>query len=385
MPGEQTGATINRWYFLIGLLPALVFLVNLWVLTNYALPFDIRPDRLAEFDLTKEGAARIGAAAAFLLVAGAAGAILLCCSYRVLKLGGPGRLAAAITYVALSAAALGTTGVAAPGAEEYPGRTLFCLAAAYNHADSLAAREAERADIERAATPASPATAGQAKAAGALQKPGVAVDRLPYWKDHDKKNCAHPRFDKARSLAALQFLLVVLAFSALVVGAISCLAEPEPNPSDPAGDADPKPDRLPAGKPGSEAGASELQAHWESQAKWLNICLYLGALLLGAALVFIGAFLRWPLYALPSAEGYENYTSAMLAYYGCTFSLMLTSFYVPVAARLAAKVKSGAAAAAETSKLPEAFRGPLQLLKIVLGLASTALAGALPGIIDMIA
>lgn len=378
MPSKQTGATIDRWYFLIGLLPALVFLVNLWVLTNYALPFDIRPDRLAEFDLTKEGAARIGAAAAFLLVAGTAGAILLCFSYRVLMLDASGRLAAAITYVALSAAALGTTGAAAPGAEDYPGRTLFCLATAYSHADSVGAREAERLDIEGAA-------AGQATAAGARQKPGVAVDRLPYWKDRDKKSCAHPRFDKAKSLAALQFLLIVLAFSALVVGAICCLAKPQPAPSEPKGDGGFKADQLSAEEPGSEPGDPALQAHWESQAKWLNICLYLGALLLGAALVFIGAFLRWPLYALPSAEGYENYTSAMLAYYGCTFSLMLTSFYVPVAAFLAGKVKSGATTPAETSKLPEAFRGPLQLLKIVLGLASTALAGALPGIIDMIA
>ena len=354
---------IDGRYFLIGLLPALVFLVNLWVLTNYALPFDVPPQRLAEFDLTREGASRISVAAAFLLVAGAAGAALLCFGYRLLLLSSPGRFAAAAAFVALSAAALGTNGAALPGAEDYPGRTLFCLASAYTHGDSVRAREAERADTRRAAVP---------------QAPGVAVDRLPYWSDRGRKECAHPSFEKAKALGALQFLLVVLAFSALVATAVGCLAEPQPTSAEPA-----------EGN-GVAAGAAaqadpEVQAHWQSQARWLNICLYLGALLLGAALVFIGAFLRWPLYALLSADGYENYISAMLAYYGFTFSLMLASFYVPVAAILAGKAKSGATAPAGEAKLPDAFKGPLQLLKIVLGLASTALAGALPGIIDMIA
>ena len=63
---------------------------------------------------------------------------------------------------------------------------------------------------------------------------------------------------------------------------------------------------------------------------------------------------------------------------------MLASFYIPVATILTGKVKALKPAAQGESKLPDAFKGPLQPLKIVLGLFSTALAGALPSIIDMI-
>jgi hypothetical protein len=47
-------------------------------------------------------------------------------------------------------------------------------------------------------------------------------------------------------------------------------------------------------------------------------------------------------------------------------------------------MRTGALAVTGEAKAPDAFSGPLQLLKIVLGLGSTAFAGALPGIIEMI-
>ena len=133
----------------------------------------------------------------------------------------------------------------------------------------------------------------------------------------------------------------------------------------------------------ASAAAKDVE-HWERQSEWLNTYLYLSALLLGAALIFMSALLRWPSYVLLQREGFDAYVGSMLSYYGFVFTVMLAAFYIPVAAILSGKTKASARAAGREAKLPDAFKGPLQIIKIVLGLFSTAIAGTIPGLLDFV-
>lgn len=352
MSDNRNKAGLDPRYLLIALLPALVFILNKWVITTYAMPYDVPPLRLAEFDVDREAAGRIGMLATFMLFTGAALAALLFFAYTLRMFDWRGR---AMPFLAFLGMAFSAQLVAGYGgsrdAHEYAGRSLACLAASYNKGDSDSAREAEARAIAAAPRPKA-------------QENGVAVASLPYGRP-----CQNDQFEQIRRLGAWQFLGVTFSFAGLVIGAICCLATwPGTAPTS-----------------GQEAArvAGELQ-HWETQSEWLNTYLYLAALLLGTALVFINAFLRWPAYVMLDPARYYEHSAALVSFYGVVFTIMLASFYIPVATILAGKVKALKPAAPGESKLPDAFKGPLQILKIVLGLFSTALAGALPGIIDLI-
>ena len=213
-----------------------------------------------------------------------------------------------------------------------------------------------------------------------------------------------------RGLGRWQHLGVILSFSALVLGAICCLAPPPnrrtaesppppaPTPADAARQARApavdEPAALAAAKAGTpvidaaapvpEPAADPVLSHWEEQSRWLNTYLYLAALLLVTALLFIHAYLRWPGFVLEDRTGYDNHMGALVSYYGFTFTVMLAAFYVPVATILSHRVEGKKVPEPGESKLPKAFAGPVQLLKIVLALFSSAFAGALPSILDNI-
>jgi hypothetical protein len=390
-----------------------VLLASVFILINYAAPFDVQPARVAEFSVPAEGAARISVLAAFMIVLGAAGAAIAF-SLTVLRgLTWTDWLLAGVTFAALTVGAEVSTEGRVRSAETYPGLTLFCIAAEYTPSDSAQARAgefeslrgAQRSGARGQVTNESVEQAAAAEA-GPRQQAGVPVDRLRFarWCSDPKlaQNNFHRfatshslvRFMRAHELADLQYALIVLAFSGLVVGAICCLRDPRACPGLAVADPEtaahgpfPAADERSVAAPHSERVDAERAAdlaHWEHQSARLNACLYLGALLLGSSLLFIGAFLRWPLYALLDAAPYADYVNAMLAYYGSTFSVMLVAFYVPAAAILSVKVRASAEATTGEAKLPEAFQGPLQLVKIVVGLGGTAFAGALPQIIDMI-
>jgi len=395
-------ATIEPSYFLIAFLPAAVLLASVFLLVNFAEPFDVRPMRMAEFSVPAEGAARISVLAAFMIVIGAAGAAIALFLFLLRGLSWTDWLLAGVTFVALAVGAEVSTEGYVRSAEVYAGRTLFCIASVYSPDDSTQARAEELKSLRDA-------QGGRTGAAGPGASPGqaagIAVERLRF-----AKSCSHPamaredfrgfarrhgleRFISAHNLADLQYALIVLAFSGLVVGAICCLANPRGRGSAGGADGETRKDGDVKGTDGAgiiaELGnAAEAErpdlAHWELQSTRLNTCLYLGALLLGSSLLFIGAFLRWPQYALIDPAPYADHVNAMLAYYGSTFSVMLTAFYMPAAAILSLKVGASSRDKAGETKLPEAFQGPLQILKIVIGLGATTFAGALPQIIDMI-
>jgi hypothetical protein len=361
---------LDRRYLLIALLPALVFLVNQLMLKYYADPWDILPERVVEFQAYREGAARIGMLAAFMLFFGVAlaGLLFFAVSLRIFERKARGRMI--VGFLTLAAAAMIASAlVRGRAAEDYSGLSLFCLAAGYDARQAVAARAAESDELARARR-----STGQV----AVQPPppGVAVKHLPRHSD-----CPYPRFSRMRDLAAWQFRAVCLAFAALVFGGIFCLSGRPRAESKEMEEEQSLPPGALAAAPASLIGRAPAEADirlWERQSEWLNACLYLSALLLASALLFINAFLQWPDFVLTDARDRDAYVAAMVSYYGVTFSVMLASFYIPVAVILATRVKAAG------GKLPEAFKGPRQLVKIVLGLSSTALAGVLPGILELV-
>lgn len=370
-------ATLNPRYLLIAVLPALVFSLSSVVIATYIPHSDILPARVAEFDAHRAEAARVGVLATLMLFMGAASAALFFFVYTLRMFDRRGRVMPILAFVAMAAGAIFVpqgvdriAGIEARESLDFSGRSLACLAAGYDQARSDGARSPE--PTERSEVGA-PARQGGQK--------GVAFARV--WNGRD---CQIPGFKKMMSLGSLQLLGVVLSFAGLVIGAICCLATPGRTHSDDEAGPDAAASPATAATRAAERPpvADGALQHWERQSEWLNIYLYLVGFLLATALLFLNAYGRWPGYVLLDATRYHEHVAALVSYYGIVFSIMLAAFYIPVALILSAKVKALKSATSGESKLPAAFQGPLQILKIVLGLFSTAIAGALPGILDMI-
>lgn len=359
MTSKTVPAAMDWRYYFIALLPALVFLLNILLLAHYAAPPDLLPERIAEFDAYKEATARIGVVATLMLFAGATLAALLFFGVSLAGIDRGRLIALVVAFLVLAVAALASSSaVKDRTATHYAGLSLACLAATYDKERSDAARAQEKARAERRRPP----TGGAAASAPVAMPAGVAVADLAI-----PGPCDSPKFRLMQKLQMWQFVATTLAFSALVFGGILCLGGPRGSRAAGAGEGETEP---------------ELQ-HWERQSERLNVCLYLSALLLATSLMFINAFLRWPEFLLSDRQQHDAYVGTLVSYYGFTFTVMLASYYIPIAAILADRVKKLSGGAGD-GKLPNAFKGPLQLLKIVLGLFSTSLAGVLPAVIDMI-
>jgi hypothetical protein len=382
MTDDRGRAEIPARYFAIALLPAAMFLINLFVLWLYADPPNPLPARIAEFAAYKEASARIGVLATLMLFAGAAVAALLFFFVCLRTINRQGRRIIGGCFLGLAVtAALSGILIKNRTTVAYAGSSLTRVAAAYDKERSDSARAAEKKGME-AGLPGGPSPAGaEGKVAPKPKKlaDGVAVDILA-----KQGKPGQTRLARMTALQMVQFIVTTLAFAALIMAAILCLAEPPARPlaessSDSAGESSQRTEseRL--------AAQAAMLRHWERQSSWLNHCLYLSALLLGTCLLFINAFLRWPGFVLTEHGDYDAYIATLVSYYGFTFTVMLASFYIPVAAILTDRVKRLSASTQGETKLPNAFQGPLQILKIVLGLFSTSLAGVLPAIIDKLA
>lgn len=360
--GTTKKAWLNKNYLLIALAPAAFFLISQLLLEYVVQPFDLLPERLAEFDVHKEGAARVSMLAALLLFIGAALAALLFFFYTLRMLDRPSVRRTIVAFLALAGVAM-LVGYLTQGREplDHVGKTLACIAAGYDREQSVSARADELARLKAPPAPATGGTPPRSPPTPPVQAAGVAVEHLA-----NGENCAHERFNRIRLLGAGQFYGLVLAFSGLIFGAICCLAT------------------MPSTAGAAGADDAELR-HWEKQSEWLNTYLYLAALLLGTTLLFINAYLRMPAFVLTETASYDAHVAALVSYYGFAFTVFLAAFYIPVATILSNKVRALKPAAPGESRLPAAFKGPLQILKIVLGLASTALAGVIPGLLGLIA
>lgn len=170
-------------------------------------------------------------------------------------------------------------------------------------------------------------------------------------------------FDLFQFLNSVQRYALALLTPALVLGAISCLAMPE----------------------------RHTRADCRRQAERLDTYLYLSAATLVVGLIFLAAMLRWPAYGLTgaAAQAYGSHVDAYLLYWGVTYSILIASFYVPVAAQLAGI--GGAAAPVERkekkgegeSTAESASAHLFAQAKALAALFAPAIAGLLGGVLDL--
>lgn len=159
-------------------------------------------------------------------------------------------------------------------------------------------------------------------------------------------------------LLAVQICMLI-SVPAVILGAISCLAAPASN--------------LPSGT------RQSLRDH---QQRRLQRYLRLSALMLTAGLLFMMAWMRWPVFALPAgeSEAFLEQVNAVSLYFGVNFSLVIIAYYVPVAALLQARQGE---LAEDDEDGEDAVYGPL--FTKILTVAAPALVGAAAPLIDLFA
>ena len=166
-------------------------------------------------------------------------------------------------------------------------------------------------------------------------------------------------FQLFQGLNSAQRYLLALVTPALVLGAISCLAMP----------------------------LRPTRTDCRRQADRLNTYLYLSAATLVIGLIFLAAMLRWPAYGLNEvqAKAYGAHVDAYVLYWGITYSILIASYYVPVAVRLAGI--GGAAAPPDPKETGEGEEGATTQLiaqaKALAALFAPAIAGLLGGILKL--
>jgi hypothetical protein len=332
--GTTATRLVLKWpYLLIALLPIAVFVATDLLLHHFGGMVDEMPPFFARFDAHSEAAGRLTLLGMFILFIGVAvGAIAYFVSTALL-LDYPSRMKVAAAFGGLML--FGTAILHFMDTREmqdYMGPSFVC--AALGHSSPSGADDADAA------------------AANAV-RPQVATDR------RQGGECQNPRFSQLRTLLVAHKIAMMFCVAALVLGSLCCLAI----------------------LLGSAVANDRKLAHYEAQSSRLNIYLYLSALFLVTGLFFMAAYAQWPAYVLLSKSTYDGHVNAFVAYLGFSYTLLIASFYAPAAAIVAARFK--AAAGNSDAGLPDAFKGPLQILKIGAALFSTTLAGALPAMLGL--
>lgn len=325
-------ATLAPAFLLIGCLPVIIICGTDWIL-NLAGPVLPSPLRLdpAAANAYLELAARLRVATAYIALISAA---VVATAYFVVVIRDADRRTIVRT---LGAAALSIIVVFAyfklakdPQTQQLVGQSLFCEAASW---------------------------------------PGNAVPPSPGLKAFpaDPMACQAERFAFIRERIDTQRYGLALAIPAVVFGAILSLRRRRPSLD---GDAQAE----------DEAEARHLQV----QINRLNTILYLTAFLLVSGLLFLGAFLHYPGFALPTAAAasFGKAVQAIVLYYAVSYSLLIASFYLPVAGILAHRCEAmKQAKAAEESK--SGIMAPIQMVKVAFAILSPLLAGLASEIVKL--
>jgi hypothetical protein len=336
--GAKKGLKLNPWWAVICLGPLLVYFVSEWLLIKFGAGFNWLPAHFAEYDGSREMAARLNVLGALLLLVASASASLIYFVMTLVRLQLRDILIVG-AIVGASFAGLGISVTAAMKADKFAGSPLMCASQSYN------------AKLSRAWKPTQAADKPPEK-----DKP-VKVPLPESWR---KQKCADQKLAEIRLLQKINVFAVLIGLLSLIAGSIACLS------------------RLP------DENATEEQelAHYERQSQHLNGYLYLSALLLVSGLIFVAAMLRWPTYALIDASSYESHVNALTAYYGVTYTILIAAFYIPVALILTERVRAHKKDGPGGS-IPDAFKGPLQIFKIASALFSTTFAGIASSLISL--
>ncbi len=337
-------------YLLIALLPISVFAATDALLNEMGGPVETQATHFdfLPFDSNREAAARLSTLGTFVLFTGLATSTLafFATTMRLLTLRSAGAVLGAFLVLTLVGAGVVKL-MNTREMQDYLGPSFVCTSLGYTP-------EISAAGLGDANEPA------RSSAGEKASDSGRATRKVPNQRTGD--DCSNDRFLQLRDLLTGQLIATILGVAALVLGSICCLARPVAS---------------------ADLGEEERLKHLEDQSARLNTYLYLSSSLLVTGLFFVAAYAHWPAHALPAASTYQAHANAFVAYLGFSYTLLIASFYAPAAAILADAVRPLKRSTSESSNLPDAFKGPAQVLKIVAAIFSTALAGAIPSILDL--
>ena len=326
--------------FALVLLPMLMINASGLLIGWYGYPFDHLANAVVR-NGHAEAAGRLRMLAAWLLLAVVALGHVVYFAWSLRSFARTTAWRLALAYVVL--AACGAASIASgkvEGAERYVDPRVIC--------DAFALAEAPAAPASAAKVASPPELAEYGPPRGATGGPAPACP-------------GSENFALMLRLNEIQKYLLALLIPAVALGTIGCLALP--------------------------ARASE--ADCRDQARRLNVQLNLTAAWLVIGLLFLGALLRWPGFAFAgaAAAAYKAHVDAYLVFWGVSYSLLIASYYVPVAIWLErACARTGAKAPAAKAG-GEAGKGPAAdlfgLLKTGAALFAPTIAGVLGGVLDL--
>lgn len=279
MEDDRTRLFLPRRYLLIVLLPLAVYLCSEWLLWLLGRTKLVVPP-LLRWDAHAEAAARFRVIATFLLVISAAVACIAYFAFAYVRLDKISRRATRQAYAAvlacISALLIGLW-IANSGlllTEEMVGQEFVCQALSQDY---------------RAAAPAE-------LGSECLSPAG--------WSD----------YERMRLLINIESAFLYFAIPALAFGSIVCL-----------------------GWPAGRIGPNQHRQVREELIGRLSTFLYISAFLLVSGLLFLSAFLHWPLFAVEPGHrnAYREHVHAVVLFHGVAYTVMLGSYYLPVAGLLA--------------------------------------------------
>ena len=346
-------------FLLIALLPAAVLVGSDLLLTRYGFPVPEFAKLGLSFDAHAEAAARVRIVTGFLVLAVAASAAA---GYFAVLMDGTDRRTRGMTvgaaFLLLAVAWFAYFERHSPyQTQEFVGQRLVCEAAM------------RPAAMDLGVSPAPPADE--------LGRPAAYVP----------DNCAAKRFRYIRSLIDAERTMLFVALPAVIFGAILTLARPSPA-SAPEGAELPDQaavrrkqaadeENAVMDESGGEAEDDPRRRLLQIQINRLNTVLYLSAFLLVGGLLFLSAFLHYPAFLVEEGRqaAFQQHVGSLVLFYAVSYSLLIASFYVPVAAMLAREC-------ALLKQAPEEAEGngmlaPTQLLRVGIAIFSPMIVGAL--------
>jgi len=163
-------------------------------------------------------------------------------------------------------------------------------------------------------------------------------------------------------------IAMLIGVPALMLGTISCIARPAPS--------------LPA---------ATRKALRQLQHQRLQRYLYGAALLLTAGMLFMIAWLRWPLFVFATPNETTPYVAlinAITLYFGVNYSLVIASYYLPVAMLLRRREATMTPDTAPSAEVTKGAATPIRTLGLDMAMKlftilAPAIASGLPALFDL--
>ncbi|MEA3064527.1 MAG: hypothetical protein QOJ27_973 [Sphingomonadales bacterium] len=323
MTALDNGFSLPKIWPAFIILPLAAFLLSNFVLANWApASFELAQPWLADGHAEASGRLRVLATFLLFVAFAAASVIYFVLVLRRLRRRHLWRLCAAYAVTLVStASAIGALNL--DKGDAYFENDFVCLSLERLHPPT-----AKAGAVPDYSTRASPKPGGEASltatgrkdsgedeppprvAASSLSCP-LAVDAgtgLPTYRPGGNNY-----FRNFRILSYIAALFFLMAAPAQVWGAVACLAMPE------------------------SGQAADVYAAWVRQTQRLNQLLYLTAGSLIVGLFFTSARLNWPAFSLHPADlpAYSAHARSYVFYIGIINSILIASYYLPVAAALA--------------------------------------------------